>query len=322
MGLQYALYEKGIEFGSPEAVEFSDEMMEAIAMYAYEASSDLAAEKGRYRSYEGSKWDRGLLPQDTVDLLEAERGTPVEVPRGGRLDWGPVRAKIAAQGMRNSNVIAIAPTATIANIMGTSPCIEPIYKNLFAKSNLSGDFTILNPYLVRDLKQAGLWNEEMAAQIKYFDGDLTEIPLVPDEIKRRYRTAFQIGPEFLIDAAARRQKWIDQSQSLNLFLAAPDLKTMSHMYRRAWRVGLKTTYYLRTMGASGIEKATVSAPVAAKEPTPEAGVDTTVAPPPVLPTESSSAPPADLTGAGPTAEEMQACSIEAMRSGGVCEACE
>jgi ribonucleoside-diphosphate reductase alpha chain len=294
MGLQYALYEKGIEFGSPAAVEFSDEMMEAIAMYAYEASSDLAAERGRYQTYEASKWDRGLLPQDTVDLLEAERGAAVEVPRGGKLDWTAVRAKIAAQGMRNSNVIAIAPTATIANIMGTSPCIEPIYKNLFAKSNLSGDFTILNPYLVRDLKAAGLWNEEMAAQIKYFDGDLTEIPLVPTEIKRRYRTAFQIEPEFLIDAAARRQKWIDQSQSLNLFLAAPDLKSMSHMYRRAWRVGLKTTYYLRTMGASAIEKATVSAPVAAAEPTP----------------------------AEPTPEEVQACSIEAARNGGVCEACE
>jgi ribonucleoside-diphosphate reductase alpha chain len=302
MGLQYALYEKGVEFGSVAAVDFSDEMMEAIAMYAYEASSDLAAEKGRYQSYEGSKWDRGLLPQDTVDLLEAERGAPVEVQRGGKLDWAPVRAKIAAQGMRNSNVIAIAPTATIANIMGTSPCIEPIYKNLFAKSNRSGDFTILNPYLVRDLKAASLWNEEMAAQIKYFDGDLTEIPLVPEEIKRRYRTAFQIDPELLIDAAARRQKWIDQSQSLNLFLAAPDLKAMSHMYRRAWRVGLKTTYYLRTMGASGIEKATVSAPVAAKEPTRAA----------------LTAP----TAAGPTSEEIQVCSIEAMRNGDVCEACE
>ncbi|MFT3863674.1 MAG: ribonucleoside-diphosphate reductase subunit alpha [Solirubrobacterales bacterium] len=301
MGLQYALYEKGIEFGSPEAVDFSDEMMEAIAFYAYEASADLAAERGRYQTYEGSKWDRGLLPQDTVDLLEAERGEAVEVPRGGKLDWAPVRAKIAAQGMRNSNVIAIAPTATIANIMGTSPCIEPIYKNLFAKSNLSGDFTILNPYLVRDLKAAGLWSEEMASQVKYFDGDLTEIPMVPEEIKRRYRTAFQIAPDHLIDAAARRQKWIDQSQSLNLFLAAPDLKTMSHMYRRAWRVGLKTTYYLRTMGASGIEKATVSAPVAAAEPAPIAA--------PV-------APPA------PTPAEVEACSIEAMRNGGICEACE
>jgi ribonucleoside-diphosphate reductase alpha chain len=299
MGLQYALYEKGIEFGSPEAVEFSDEMMEAIALYAYEASSDLAAERGRYRSYEGSKWDRGLLPQDTVDLLESERGAEIAVPRGGKLDWDPVRAKIAAQGMRNSNVIAIAPTATIANIMGTSPCIEPIYKNLFAKSNISGDFTILNPYLVRDLKAAGLWNEEMAAQIKYFDGDLTEIPLVPEEIKRRYRTAFQIEPEFLIDAAARRQKWIDQSQSLNFFLESPDLKAMSHMYRRAWRVGLKTTYYLRTMGASGIEKATVGA------------------------TAVSAAPGETVGAPEPSADDAAlACSIEAARNGEECEACQ
>jgi ribonucleoside-diphosphate reductase alpha chain len=259
MGLQYALYRKGIAFGSPAAVEFSDELLEAVAYYAYEASSDLAAERGRYQSYTGSKWDRGLLPQDTLDLLEAERGLAIQVPRGGRLDWAPLRAKIARQGMRNSNVMAIAPTATIANIMGTSPCIEPMYKNLFAKSNLSGDFTVLNPFLVADLKAAGVWSREVAEQLKYFDGDLTEIPAIPADIRERYRTAFQIDPAFLIDAAARRQKWIDQSQSLNLFLAEPDLKAMSHMYRRAWHAGLKTTYYLRTLGASTIEKATVTA---------------------------------------------------------------
>jgi len=278
MGLQYALYRKGIAFGSEAAVAFSDEMMEAIAFHAYEASSDLAAERGRYESYAGSKWDRGLLPQDTLDLLEAERGLPIQVPRGGRLDWAPLRDKIARQGMRNSNVIAIAPTATIANIMGTSPCIEPMYKNLFAKSNLSGDFTVLNPFLVRDLKAAGAWSPDVAEQLKYFDGDLSEIPAIPADIRDRYRTAFQIDPAFLIDAAARRQKWIDQSQSLNLFLAEPDLKALSHMYRRAWHAGLKTTYYLRTLGASAIEKATVTA--------------------------------------------AQACSIEAMRSGEACEACQ
>lgn len=291
MGLQYALYRKGLAFGSPEALAFGDEMMEAIAFYAYEASSDLAAERGTYRSYAGSKWDRGLLPQDTLDLLEQERGQPIEVERGGRLDWAPVRAKIAAQGMRNSNVLAIAPTATIANIMGTSPCIEPMYKNLFAKSNLSGDFTILNPFLVRDLKAAGVWSGALAERLKVVEGDLEQVPEVPAALRALYRTAFQIEPERLIDAAARRQKWIDQSQSLNLFLAAPDLKAMSHMYRRAWHAGLKTTYYLRTLGASAIEKATVAAPAAVEVP------------------------------AAPDAAAL-ACSIEAMRNGEECEACQ
>ena len=241
-------------------VEFSDEVMEAVAYYAYEASSDLAAERGTYASYPGSKWDRGLLPQDTVDLLEAERGEAVEVARGGRLDWAPLRAKIAAQGMRNSNVLAIAPTATIANIMGTSPCIEPTYKNLFAKSNLSGDFIVLNPFLVRDLKAAGLWNAGMAEQLKAVEGDVSRDRAVsPPSCASATARPSRSSPTWLIDAAARRQKWIDQSQSLNLFLAAPDMKAMSHMYRRAWRAGLKTTYYLRTLGASTIEKATVAA---------------------------------------------------------------
>ncbi len=272
MGLQYALYEKGLEFGSQEAAEFGDEMMEAIAYYAYEASSDLAAQRGTYSSYEGSKWDRGLLPPDTVDLLESERGEAIEVPRGGRLDWAPLRAKIAQQGMRNSNVLAIAPTATISNIMGTSPCIEPLYKNLFAKSNISGDFVVLNRFLVRDLKAVGLWSQAMAEEVKRRDGDISEICTIPQEIRSRYRTAFQIDSADLIAAAGRRQKWIDQSQSLNLFLPAPDMKAMSHMYRAAWRAGLKTTYYLRTLGASAIEKATVAAvaetvvPVESSEP--------------------------------------------------------
>ena len=372
MGLQYALYRKGIPFGSDEAVEFNDEMMEAIAFYAYEASSDLAAERGTYESYKGSKWDRGLLPHDTIDLLEAERGEPVDVPRGGKLDWEPLREKIRKQGMRNSNVIAIAPTATISNIMGTSPCIEPIYKNIFAKSNLSGDFVILNPFLVQDLKDAGLWTRELAGEIKYFDGDLTEIESIPQEIKERYRTAFQIDYKYLIDAAARRQKWIDQSQSVNLFLSKPDLKTMSHMYRRAWRTGLKTTYYLRTLGASAIEKATVSVtakapvptpepvtvdavakavePVGAPAPAPEPQLAGVAAPPqpagdgtvsadqplPVNPPGANkTAPPAPAASADTAAAdpldgesglemtpEQIACSIEAMRNGGECEACQ
>ncbi|HWI21899.1 MAG TPA: ribonucleoside-diphosphate reductase subunit alpha [Baekduia sp.] len=296
MGLQYALYRKGIAFGSDEAAAFNDEMMEAIAFYAYEASSDLAAERGRYESYEGSKWDRGLLPQDTIELLAAERGAEIEVPLGGKLDWAPVRAKIAEQGMRNSNVIAIAPTATIANIMGTSPCIEPMYKNLFAKSNLSGDFTVLNPFLVAELKRLGLWRRELAEEIKAHDGDLQEIASIPEAVKLHFRTAFQIAPEHLIDAAARRQKWIDQSQSLNLFLVTPDLKAMSHMYRHAWRAGLKTTYYLRTLGASSIEKSSV----AKVEP---------------------AAAPIDAVST-PSEAEIAACSIEAVRNGEECEACQ
>jgi ribonucleoside-diphosphate reductase alpha chain len=235
--------------------------LEAVAFYAYEASSDLAAERGAYPSYAGSKWDRGLLPQDTLALLEAERGQAIEVDRSECLDWAPLRAKIAAQGMRNSNVMAIAPTATIANITGTSPCIEPMYKNLFAKSNLSGEFVMLNPFLVAECKAAGLWSDALAAELKARDGDLTDIATIPAALREVYRTAFQVDMGRLIDAAARRQKWIDQSQSLNLFLGAPDMKAMSHMYRHAWRAGLKTTYYLRTLGASTVEKATVAARV-------------------------------------------------------------
>jgi ribonucleoside-diphosphate reductase alpha chain len=291
MGLQDCLYRRDISFASEAAVEFNDEIMEAVAYYAYETSADLAAERGTYSTYKGSKWDRGLLPQDTVDLLEQERGEPIEVKRGGRMDWAPVRAKIAKSGMRNSNVLAIAPTATISNIVGSSPCIEPTYKNLFVKSNLSGEFTELNGYLVRDLKKLGLWTQEMMQQVKYFDGELQDIPEIPQAIKDKYLTAFTIENKWLIDAAARRQKWIDQAQSLNLFLPTPDLKMLSHMYQYAWRTGLKTTYYLRTLGASNIEKATVEkAPKAEKKEY--------------------------------TAEEKNACSIEAMRNGGTCEACQ
>lgn len=292
MGLQNALYCRGVSFASEEAVEFNDEFMEAIAYYAYEASSDLAAERGSYSSYKGSKWDRGLLPQDTLDLLEKERGLPIDVPRDGKMDWVPLRAKIAKQGMRNSNVLAIAPTATISNIMRTSPCIEPTYKNLFVKSNLSGEFIVLNEFLIRDLKKHQLWNQEMLDQLKYFDGELAAIESIPDDIKAEYLTAFAIPYEYLLKAAARRQKWIDQSQSVNLFLGKPDLKVLSHMYRAAWHYGLKTTYYLRTLGASNIEKATV----AIKK---------------------------EVRGIlAHTEAEIKACSLEAMRNGTECEACQ
>jgi ribonucleoside-diphosphate reductase alpha chain len=312
MGLAHSLYMKGIPFASQPAVEFNDEAMEAIAYYAYEASSDLAAERGTYSSYKGSKWDRGLLPQDTLDLLAEERGVPVDVKRGGKLDWAPVRAKIAKHGMRNSNVLAIAPTATISNITATSPCIEPIYKNIFVKSNLSGEFTVLNPYLVKDLKQRGLWDQQMIDDLKYFDGELKDIDRVPEEIKQRYLTAFGIDPKWVVDAAARRQKWIDQAQSVNLWLATPDMKNMSHMYRHAWRAGVKTTYYLRSLGASGIEKASVGVK---KEVRGIAGAASVVGPD----LASGLSAPAKKEY---TAAEKTACSIEAMRNGGECEACQ
>ncbi len=297
MGLQTALFKKGLSFASDEAVEFNDEFMEAIAYFAYSASSDLAKERGAYSSYTGSKWDRGLLPQDTVDLLEEERGLPVEVPRGGKMDWTPVREKIRLQGMRNSNVLAIAPTATISNIMGTTPCIEPNYKNLYVKSNLSGEFIILNPELVRDLKKEGLWGQEMVDQLKYFDGELHDIESIPARLKHKHLTVFSVDFPYIINAAARRQKWIDQAQSVNLFLANPDLKTLSHMYRAAWRTGMKTTYYLRTLGASHIEKATVAVDKAKR------GL--------VAGNKKSY-----------TEEEKMACSLEAMRNGEECEACQ
>jgi ribonucleoside-diphosphate reductase alpha chain len=336
MGLAHALYQRGHAFASPEAVEFNDEAMEAIAYYAYEASSDLAAERGTYSTYKGSKWDRGLLPQDTVDLLEQERGVEVEVPRGGRMDWAPVRAKIAKQGMRNSNVLAIAPTATISNITATSPCIEPTYKNLFVKSNLSGEFIVLNPFLVKDLKARGLWNQEMIDNLKYFDGELKDIPNVPADLKARYLTAFDIDAKWIIDAAARRQKWIDQAQSVNLWIKTPDLKTLSHMYRQAWHVGLKTTYYLRSLGASNIEKATVAVKKEVRGAVKE-GQDGGQNSGDSGGTHSVEQVKADAATAAAkhfdttppmsgkktyTAEEKKACSIEAMRNGEECEACQ
>jgi ribonucleoside-diphosphate reductase alpha chain len=309
MGLQNCLYRKGVPFESQEAVEFNDEFQEAVAYFAYEASSDLAVERGRYSTYEGSKWDRGLLPQDTLDLLEAERGLPIDIPRGGRLDWQPLREKIRRQGMRNSNVLAIAPTATISNIMGSTPCIEPTYKNLFVKSNLSGEFIVLNPFLVRDLKAIGLWTYELRDMLKYFDGELDSIDCIPDTIKKRYKTAFGIHHDALVEAAARRQKWIDQSQSVNLFLAEPDLKVLSHMYRAAWHKGLKTTYYLRTLGASNIEKATVTMKKPGVKVPGEAALVV------AMETESK-------LNQTYSAEEKAACSLEAMLNGGECEACQ
>lgn len=256
MGLQNSLYLKNISFASEECIEFNDEFMEKIAYYAYEASSDLALERGSYDSYKGSKWDLGILPCDTTDLLEKERELSIKVKRGGLMDWTKLREKIKKQGMRNSNVLAIAPTATISNIMGTTPSIEPSYNNIFVKSNLSGDFIILNNFLIKDLKKINLWNLNMLNKLKEFNGDINRINIIPNDIKLKYITAFDVDYKYIIDSAARRQKWIDQSQSLNLFLKKSDLKTLSHMYRYAWHAGLKTTYYLRTLSASNIEGAT------------------------------------------------------------------
>ena len=347
MGLANALYMKGVPFASDAAVEFNDEFMEAIAHYAYEASSDLAAERGTYSSYKGSKWHRGLMPQDTLELLEQERGLPIQVPRGSRLDWKPLRAKIAKQGMRNSNVLAIAPTATISNITNTSPCIEPTYKNLYVKSNLSGEFVVLNPFLVRDLKARGLWNQEMSDALKYFDGELADIEAIPADLKEKYLTAFGVDFKWVIAAAARRQKWIDQSQSVNLWLKAPDLKVLSHMYRSAWHSGLKTTYYLRSLGASSIEKATstvkkevrgaageTKAETATRDTAAAAAAEVTTAPFSVGAVAPNGPAPAisDLPSANSpspaspkkvfSAEEKRVCSIEAMKNGEECEACQ
>lgn len=317
MGLANSLYMKGVSFASEAAVEFNDEFMEAISHYAYEASADLAAERGAYSTYKGSKWDRGLLPQDTVDLLEQERGVPIQVPRGGKMDWSALRTKIAAQGMRNSNVLAIAPTATISNITNTSPCIEPTYKNLYVKSNLSGEFVVLNPFLVRDLKSRGLWNQEMSDALKYFDGELKDIEAIPDDLKEKYLTAFGVDFKWVIAAAARRQKWIDQSQSVNLWLKSPDLKVLSHMYRSAWHAGLKTTYYLRSLGASGIEKATLAAKKDVRGAAGETKAETASRDAEALNHIATPAPKKSFT-----AEEKKACSIEAMKNGEECEACQ
>jgi ribonucleoside-diphosphate reductase alpha chain len=284
MGMQDALYAKRVPFDDPAAVEFNDELLEAVAFYAYNASSDLAAERGRYLSYQGSKWDRGLLPFDTLDILEVERGVPVLVDRKQRLDWESLRSKIQRQGMRNSNCLAVAPTATISNIMGCTPCIEPSYKHIHTKSNLSGEFVRTNDFLVKELMKLGLWDQEMLSDLKYFDGSIQSIDRIPEDLKRLYKTAFEIEPTWLLQCAAVRQKWIDQSQSVNLFLPENDARKASFLYREAWERGLKTTYYLRTVNNSAIDSAN--------------------------------------RDRKPATEEISVCSIDARRNGTVCESCQ
>jgi ribonucleoside-diphosphate reductase alpha chain len=257
-GLQDALYKLDINFDTEEAVRFSDVSMETVAYHAILSSSLLAKERGTYATYKGSKWDRGILPQDTIALLEADRGTSIDIPRHETLDWRLVREAVRTWGMRNSNTMANAPTATTANIAGCYPTIEPIYKNIYVKSNMAGDFMLVNEYLVNDLKQLGLWNEEMLEKIKYHDGSIQQILEIPSAMRAKYKEVFEMDSQWLIKAAAWRGRWIDQSQSLNIFYGGTSGKALSEIYQYAWRLGLKTTYYLRTLGASRIEKSTVN----------------------------------------------------------------
>jgi len=257
MGFQDALYTLRIPNASDAAVQFADESMELISFHAISASVDLAAERGRYATFEGSLWSRGILPFDSVELLQENRRHPIQLDRSTKLDWSALRERVKTIGMRNSNTMAIAPTATISNICGVTQSIEPTYQNLFVKSNMSGDFTVVNASLVHDLKQRGLWDEVMVSDLKYFDGSLGSIDRVPDDLKQLYATSFEIEPTWLIQAAARRQKWIDQAQSLNLYIAQPSGKRLDALYREAWRSGLKTTYYLRSRSATHVEKSTL-----------------------------------------------------------------
>ena len=264
MGFQDALYRLNLPYTSPEAVEFADVAMEQISYFAIRASAALAGERGAYETYEGSLWHQGILPIDSINLLkEARHDGDLSLNTSSRLDWTAVRELIARNGMRNSNVMAIAPTATISNIVGVSQSIEPAYQNLFVKSNLSGEFTVVNPSLVRDLKAEGLWDNVMVNDLKYFDGSVQQIDRIPAALKARYATAFEIDARWLVEAAARRQKWLDQAQSLNLYMAEPSGKKLDELYQLAWERGLKTTYYLRSLGATGAEK---TAPVAAPQP--------------------------------------------------------
>ncbi len=345
-GLHDALYLLDIDFDSEAAVEFSDESMEVVSYYAILASSELAKERGAYETYKGSKWDRDIFPQDTLNLLEKERGEAIPTPRGGKLDWSPVRAHVRAHGMRNSNTMAIAPTATTANIVGCIPTTEPIYKNLYVKSNQAGDFVVINKYLVEELKKLNLWNVGMLNRIKYADGSIQTIEEIPARIRAKYKEVFEIDSRWLIDAAARRSKWIDQSQSLNIFYAGSSGKDLSDIYFYAWRLGLKTTYYLRTLGASQVEKSTVStadygsthtrggakivsaAMASIETPTVESVVAEVVAEVPVaMPEVAMAAAPVQAKlsiPSGYTPEEWQAklMRVAAGEEAGTCESCE
>ncbi|TLT27178.1 ribonucleoside-diphosphate reductase subunit alpha [Acinetobacter baumannii] len=259
MGFQDALYEMGMAYGSDEAVNFADESMEVISYYAIQTSSDLAVERGAYSTFKGSLWDQGILPIDSLEIVAKSRPERMfEVDRTQHLDWDSLRAKVQKDGMRNSNVMAIAPTATISNICGVSQSIEPTFQNLYVKSNLSGEFTVINPYLVRALKERGLWDTVMVNDLKHFEGSVQKIARIPEELKAIFATAFEVEPRWIVDAASRRQKWIDQAQSLNLYISGANGKKLDITYKMAWLRGLKTTYYLRALGATSAEKSTIN----------------------------------------------------------------
>ena len=315
MGFQDALYEIGVPYASDAAVEFADRSMEAVCYHAYWASTELAAERGRYSSYRGSLWDRGILPIDSLDLLAKQRGSLagsdeplVDIDRSTTLDWDALRQRIGEHGMRNSNCVAIAPTATISNIVGVSASIEPSFGNLSVKSNLSGEFTIVNEYVVRDLKKVGLWDEVMVMDLKHFDGSLQRIDRVPADLKALYATAFEIETKWLVEAAARRQKWIDQAQSLNIYMAGASGKKLDETYKLAWLRGLKTTYYLRTLSATNAEKSTVKSS--------QHNAVGNGAKPNAVDASPSSAPM--LAGASDIASEVKFCALDNPE----CEACQ
>ncbi|HTS54498.1 MAG TPA: ribonucleoside-diphosphate reductase subunit alpha [Burkholderiales bacterium] len=306
MGFQDCLHLMRVPYASKQALDFADRSMEAVAYYAYWASTELAEERGAYSTFEGSLWQRGILPQDSLALLREERGGYVEVDTSSTMGWSALRARIAQFGMRNSNCLAIAPTATIANIVGVSASIEPTFQNLYVKSNLSGEFTVVNEYLVADLKKLNLWDEVMVADLKYFDGSLAKVDRIPPEVRSLYATAFEIDPVWLVEAGARRQKWIDQAQSLNIYMAGASGKKLDETYKLAWIRGLKTTYYLRTMGATHAEKSTVKAGALNAVPA-DGGLSI------VTLAAAAAMPSAPAEGAGP-----QFCAIDDP----TCEACQ
>lgn len=334
-GYHDALYMLGIHFDSNEALDFADESMEVVAYNTILASSKLAKERGTYSTYKGSKWDRDIFPQDTIKLLEKERGEDIDLPEGGKLDWAPVRAHVKEFGMRNSNTMAIAPTASTANLVGCIPCVEPIYKNIYVKSNKEGEFVVVNKYLVEDLKKAGLWNSGMLNKLKYFDGSVQAISEVPADLKRKYKEVFEIDARWLIDAAARRGRWMDQSQSLNIFYGGTSGRELSEIYFHAWKKGLKTTYYLRTLGASQVEKASVATSEFGSTHNREsinssvfetaASVESPIQAEDIAPVPVAAAAPAPEVVQGPEIPNMDKAFLARVAAGeevGLCESCE